>query len=116
MAPLPIVAITTTAGTGTEADPFTVVTKEDTQEKIGFGCDGTFPYLSIVDPQLMKTVPSHLTAFQGSDALFHSTEGYLNKNATPISDLLTLKAIELIGKALPKAVKDGSDMKAREDV
>lgn len=115
-APLPIVAITTTAGTGTEADPFTVITKEDTQEKIGYGIDGTYPVLSIVDPVLMATVPPHLTAYQGFDALFHSTEGYLNKNASPISDIVALKAIELIGKSLPTAVNDGSNMQAREDV
>ena len=115
-APLPIVAITTTAGTGTEADPFTVITKEDTEEKIGFGVDGTFPVLSIVDPELMASVPAHLTAYQGFDALFHSTEGYLNRTANPISDMFALKAIELIGKSLPTAVKNGQDLEARTNV
>lgn len=115
-APLPIVAITTTAGTGTEADPFTVITKEDTEEKIGFGVDGTFPVLSIVDPELMVSVPAQLTAYQGFDALFHSTEGYLNQTANPISDMLALKAIELIGRSLPTAVKNGQNLEARTDV
>ena len=73
--PLPIVAITTTAGTGTEADPWTVITNEETQEKIGFGYEKTFPVLSVVDPELMVSVPARLTAYQGFDALFHSTEG-----------------------------------------
>ncbi|WP_283608264.1 iron-containing alcohol dehydrogenase [Faecalispora anaeroviscerum] len=114
--PLPIVAITTTAGTGTEADPWTVTTKEDTNEKIGFGYEKTFPVLSIVDPDLMLTVPAHLTAYQGFDALFHSTEGYLAKTADPISDLFALKAIELIGKSLSKAVANGTDEVARADV
>lgn len=114
--PLPIVAITTTAGTGTEADPWTVTTKEDTNEKIGFGYEKTFPVLSIVDPDLMLTVPPHLTAYQGFDALFHSTEGYFAKTADPISDLFALKAIELIGKSLAKAVADGTDEAARADV
>ena len=112
--PLPIVAITTTAGTGTEADPWTVITNG--KEKIGFGYEKTYPYLSIVDPELMKTVPAKLTAYQGFDALFHSTEGYINKIASDMSDLFALKAIELIGKSLANAVKDGNDMKAREDV
>ncbi|MDD2394951.1 MAG: iron-containing alcohol dehydrogenase, partial [Sphaerochaeta sp.] len=67
--PLPIVAITTTAGTGTEADPWLVITKEETNEKIGYGNDDTFPVLSIVDPTLMVSVPPHLTAYQGFDAL-----------------------------------------------
>lgn len=114
--PLPIVAITTTAGTGTEADPWTVVTKEDTHEKIGFGTPDTFPLLAVVDPELMVSVPPHLTAFQGFDALFHSTEGYIANCATPISDLYALKAIELVGRHLPAAVADGSDIAAREGV
>ena len=112
-APLPVVAITTTAGTGTEADPFTVITKEETGEKIGFGCDGTFPVISIVDPDLMTSVPAHLTAFQGFDALFHSTEGYIAGCSTFMSDMYALKAIQLIGTYLPRAVKNGEDKEAR---
>ena len=114
--PLPIVAITTTAGTGTEADPWMVITKEDTREKIGFGYEKTFPVLSVVDPELMLSVPAKLTAYQGFDALFHSTEGYLNTTAFPISDLYALKSIELIGKSLPAAVNHGSDKEARSNV
>lgn len=114
--PLPIVAITTTAGTGTEADPWTVITKEDSHEKIGFGYDRTFPVLSVVDPDLMATVPPRLTAYQGFDALFHSTEGYICNMANPLSDLYALKAIELIGKWLPAAVADGANEEARANV
>lgn len=114
--PLPIIAITTTAGTGTEADPWTVVTKEDTNEKIGFGYDKTFPVLSIVDPELMLTVPPALTAYQGFDALFHSTEGYLNTTAYLVSDAFALRAIGLVGKSLARAVSHGSDLEARTDI
>ncbi len=114
--PLPVVAITTTAGTGTEIDPWTVITKEDTEEKIGFGYEKTFPVLSVVDPDLMLTVPPHLTAYQGFDALFHSTEGYINKTAYVMSDMYALKAIELIGRSLSSAVNNGRDDKAREEV
>ncbi|MTI61138.1 MAG: iron-containing alcohol dehydrogenase [Firmicutes bacterium] len=113
---LPIVAITTTAGTGTEADPWTVITKEETNEKIGFGCSDTFPTLSVVDPELMVTVPKHLTAYQGFDALFHATEGYIANIATPISDAYALKSIELIAKYLPICVKDGENIEARTQV
>lgn len=113
---LPIVAITTTAGTGTEADPWTVVTKEDTDEKIGFGIAETFPTLSIIDPELMVTVPEKLTAFQGFDALFHATEGYIANVANPVSDLFALKSIELLFKHLPAAVKDGTNIEARSAV
>ena len=113
---LPIVAVTTTAGTGTEADPWTVITHEERNEKIGFGTDDTFPTLSIVDPELMLTVPPALTAFQGFDALFHSTEGYLARIASPVSDLFALKAISLINKYLPTSVKNGENLEARTNV
>jgi alcohol dehydrogenase len=111
--PLPIVAITTTAGTGTEADPWTVITKEDTNEKIGFGNYMTFPVLSVVDPELMLSVPEKLTAYQGFDALFHSTEGYIASIATPMSDIYALKSIELISKYLPECVKNVNNLEAR---
>lgn len=114
--PLPVVAITTTAGTGTEADPWTVITKEDTNEKIGFGYEKTFPVISIVDPDLMMSVPQKLTAYQGFDALFHAVEGYIANIATPFSDIYALKSIELIGKSLAKAVNDGTDADARADI
>lgn len=110
---LPIVAITTTAGTGTEADPWTVITNEELNEKIGFGNSYTFPLLSVVDPELMLTVPKHLTAYQGFDAFFHAVEGYIAKIATPISDAFALKSIELIAKYLPICVNDGSNIEAR---
>jgi alcohol dehydrogenase len=114
--PLPVVAITTTAGTGTEADPWTVITHEDSQEKIGFGYDATFPVLSVVDPDLMMSVPAGLTAYQGFDALFHSTEGYINRFANPMSDLYALKSIELIGRWLATAVREPANPEARTNI
>lgn len=112
--PLPIVAITTTAGTGTESDPCTVITQEETDEKTGFTYEKLFPVLSVVDPELMTTVPPHLTAYQGFDALFHSTEGYINILANPMSDIFALKAIELISRSLKNAVIDGKIWKQEE--
>lgn len=111
--PLPIICITTTAGTGTEADPWTVITKEDTQEKIGFGSSWTFPTMSIVDPELMLSVPAKLTAYQGFDALFHAVEGYMATIASPMSDMFALQAIEYIATYLPRAVNNGDDLEAR---
>jgi alcohol dehydrogenase len=110
---LPIVAIPTTAGTGTEADPWTVITKPDTQEKIGWGNKSTFPTLSIVDPELMVSVPPNQTAYTGMDAFFHSVETYLATVNQPTSDHLALEAVGLIAKYLPIAVKDGGNMEAR---
>ena len=110
---LPIVAITTTAGTGTEADPWTVITKTETHEKIGWGADCTFPALAIVDPELMLTVPPDQTAYQGMDAFFHAVEGYLATSRQPASDFYALEAIRLVAENLSAAVKDGQNLEAR---
>ncbi|MDR1667223.1 MAG: iron-containing alcohol dehydrogenase [Bacteroidales bacterium] len=113
---LPVVAVTTTAGTGTEADPWTVITNEETHEKIGFGNADTFPALSIVDPELMLSVPPLFTAYQGFDALFHAAEGYISNAATPVSNLFALKSVELVTAGLPAAVRDGNNLEARTQV
>lgn len=114
---LPVIAITTTAGTGSEVDQWGVVTNPETNEKIGCGgMDSLFPVLAVVDPELMLTVPPKFTAYQGFDALFHSVEGYISIVSSLMSDMVQLAAIENIGKYLPRAVKDGNDLEAREHV
>lgn len=114
---LPVVCITTTAGTGSEADQWGVITNDETNEKIGFGgYDCLFPVLSVVDPELMISVPPKFTAYQGFDALFHSTECYISKAHNLMGDMLALTAIKNIGKYLIRAVKDGADLEAREGV
>ena len=114
---LPVICITTTAGTGSEADQWGVITNDETNEKIGFGgYDFLFPVFSIVDPELMVSVPARLTAYQGFDALFHSTECYISKAHNLMGDMLALTAIENIGRYLVRAVKDGNDLEAREGV
>lgn len=115
--PLPIIAITTTAGTGSEVDRWGVVSNLKTNEKIGFGgYDSLFPIYAVVDPELMTSVPPKFTAYQGFDALFHSVECYISKVANLMSDMYALKAIENIAKYLPRAVKNGDDIEAREHV
>ncbi len=115
--PLPIIAITTTAGTGSEVDQWGVISNDETNEKIGFGgYDSLFPKLAIVDPDLMATVPPMFTAFQGFDALFHSVECYISAAANLMGDMYALTAIENVGKYLPRAVRNGSDLEAREHV
>lgn len=114
--PLPVVAIATTAGTGSENDPWAVVTNEESLEKIGFGSDATFPCLAIIDPGLMLTVPPRYTAYQGFDALFHSVEGYISKGSSLICDMFAITAIENISRHLARAVQNGQDMEARERV
>lgn len=114
---LPIVAISTTAGTGTEVDPWAVITNEDTGEKVGFGFKQLFPTISIVDPELMLTLPPKLTAYQGFDAFFHAAEGYINRTErTLMSDIYALEAIRLLYKYLPQAVVDGKNLHARRKV
>lgn len=93
-----------------------MITNEEAKEKIGFGSTLTFPVLSIIDPELMVSIPPHLTAYQGFDAFFHAAEGFLANCATPISDLYALEAIRLLYKYLPVAVKDGRNLKARAKV
>lgn len=115
--PLPQVTITLTAGTGSEINNWGVISRNDTHEKIGFG--GTpelVPVLAVVDPELMKTVPSKYTAYQGFDALFHNTEVMMSNGINILSETLALSAIENIAKYLPRAVADGNDIEARERV
>lgn len=114
---LPWIAITTSAGTGSEADSAGVITNPDTNEKIGVGgFPGMFATYGIVDPELMKTVPPKFTAYQGFDALFHSLEGYISNRHNLMGDMVQRAAIENIGKYLARAVNDGNDMEAREHV
>ena len=112
--PLPIIAIPTTSGTGSEADAACVITNEETNEKTGFGNPELFPVLSIVDPELTKTIPAKFTAYQGFDALFHSTECFISNKANLMGDMYALAAIENAAKYLPHAVANGADMEARE--
>ena len=115
--PLSIIAITTTAGTGSEVDQWGVISNEETNEKIGFGgYDSLFPKIAVVDPALMKSVPPKFTAYQGFDALFHSVECYISAAANLMGDMYALTAIENIGAYLPRAVQSGEDLEAREHV
>jgi alcohol dehydrogenase len=113
---IPIVTIPTTSGTGSEVDCWGVISNLATHEKIGFGAEDLIPVLSVVDPELMKTVPPKYTAYQGFDALFHNTEAMISKGINLFSEAIALSAIENIAKYLPRAVKDGNDIEAREHV
>ena len=113
---LPIVTITTTAGTGSEMNCWGVISNLDTNEKIGFGDPMLTPVLAIVDPELMLTVPPKYTAYQGFDALFHNTEVMMSKGVNILSEAIALSAIESIAKYLPIAVQDGANLEAREHV
>ena len=111
---LPFVAITTSAGTGSEVDAGSVITSPVTHEKGAFFSQ--CPALAVVDPALMVTVPPKFTAYQGFDALFHNTEGYIGKFGNEMGAMVELEAIRLLGKWLPVAVADGANLEARTKV
>lgn len=113
---LPIVCITTSAGTGSEVDIAAVISNDETKEKTGIFFPSMFPKLSVVDADLMMSVPPKFTAYQGMDAFFHASESVINKNEHPMGEMFALKAIELIAKYLPIAYKDGSNKEARENM
>lgn len=113
---LPIVAITLTAGTGSEVNCWGVISNLETKEKIGFGYQELTPVLAVVDPELMKTVLAKYTAYQGFDALFHNTEVMMSNGVNILSETIALSAIENIANYLPRAVKDGNDLVAREHI
>lgn len=109
----PIIAITTTSGTGSHISPFSVITNPDTKQKPGMGSDYIYPRVAIVDPELMVTMPAKITAATGFDVLAHSLEAYTSNIASPMSDLYAEESIRLVGKYLRIAVQDGSDLEAR---
>ena len=111
---LPFVAITTSAGTGSEVDAGSVITSPITHEKGALFSQ--CPALAVVDPALMVTVPPKFTAYQGFDALFHNTEGYISKFGNEMGAMVELEAIRLLGKWLPVAVADGANLEARTKV
>lgn len=113
---LPIVTIPTSSGTGSEINCWGVISNPQTHEKIGFGYPELVPVLSIVDPTFMKTVPAKYTAYQGFDALFHNTEVMMSNGVNILSETLALSAIQSIATYLPRAIKDGNDLEAREQV
>lgn len=113
---LPVVAIATTSGTGSEINAYGVISNLETKEKIGFGFPELVPVLAVVDPTYMKSVPPKYTAYQGFDALFHNTEVMISRGLNILSETLALSCIESIARYLPRAVADGNDLEARERV
>ncbi|OBA39809.1 alcohol dehydrogenase [Rhodococcus sp. 852002-51564_SCH6189132-a] len=111
---LPVIAVPTTAGSGSEATQFTVISDSETDEKML--CPGLafLPVAAIVDYRLTLTMPPRLTADTGVDALTHAIEAYVSRKANPFSDSLALVAIGTIGQVLQRVYADGQDAEARE--
>ncbi len=111
---LPIVAVTTTAGTGAEVTAAAVLTKTDAHLKYALWDRLLCPTVAIVDPQLTITMPTHVTASTGWDSFCHSFESYIGKGASDYSEMHSLKGIELVIKYLPTALKEPTNREARE--
>ncbi|TVY11062.1 iron-containing alcohol dehydrogenase [Paenibacillus cremeus] len=112
-APLPLIAIPTTAGTGSEVTKVTVITDTRTDEKMMIAQPELLPRVALVDPLLTLSCPPHVTAATGIDALSHAVEAYLSRKAHPVTDALALSAVKLISANLLTAYRDGSDVQAR---
>jgi len=108
-----LVAIPTTAGTGSEVTWAVVLTDSAEQRKLGLGNRAAIPTLAVLDPELILALPPRLTADTGLDALTHAVEGYATTWHNDFSDGLCLKAAQLVFEYLPRAYKDGSDVEAR---
>ena len=111
--PPPIIAIPTTAGTGSEVSLWAVISDVKTHRKIAIGNAKIAPILAILDPEMTYSLPKHLTAYTGLDALTHAIEAYTSKLANPLSDGLAFAAIQHVGSSLIKAYQSPRDQTAR---
>ena len=111
---LPIIAIPTTAGTGSECTRFTVITDTERDEKMLIAGLGALPLAAIVDYELTYTVPARTTADTGIDSFTHALEAFISKRANPFSDALALAAMELIGRHIRSAYAEPRNAVARE--
>lgn len=111
-----MVAIPTTAGTGSEATQFTIITDTENDVKMLLKGAALMPDYAIIDPQFTMTAPPKITAATGLDALTHASEAYTSKLAQPLSDTFALSAIKRIFKYLPIAFHDGKNVEAREQM
>jgi len=112
----PLIAIPTTAGTGSEVTNVAILSDKVAQLKKGIVSDYLLPDVALVSPVMTLTCPRGVTAASGVDALVHAVESYLSLNGSPITDSLALGAIRLIVRALPKAYANPTNLQAREDM
>ena len=113
---LPILAISTTAGTGSQTTPCAVITKTSAKDKSAIWNKNIFPRAAIVDPEVTLSLPASVTAQTGFDAFCHNFEAYLSVNTNPLVECMALDAIRIIAAYLPRALADGSDLEARSQM
>lgn len=112
----PLIAIPTTAGTGSEVTSSAVILDKDSHAKLSFNDSYLCPDLALLDPELTLTLPPRQTAMTGMDALTHAIEAYTSLQANPVSDAMAMKAVKMISGYLLKAVKNGTDLEARSNM
>ena len=114
---LPLVLIPTTAGTGSEVTPISIITLEGDQKK-GVSSPIILPDLAVLDPELTLNLPRDITAATGIDAMVHAIEAYtsINQNNNPISKLLAIESLKLLGTSIETAVFDGHNIEARSNM
>jgi alcohol dehydrogenase class IV len=110
---VPVVAVPTTAGTGSEVTPIVILSDEGEKLKKGVVSLHLIPSVAILDPELTVGMPPSVTAATGMDALIHAVEAFTSINATPFTDLLAARAMELLYSNIRKAYCNGSDIRAR---
>jgi len=112
-ATLPLLCVTSTAGTSSQLTPFAVISAEEILVKTALAGEALFPRVAFCDPELAYSIPARVTAATGVDVLCHSLEAYFSQGASPVTDLCAEQAIALVTQYLPRAVLDGSDKEAR---
>jgi alcohol dehydrogenase len=112
----PLIAIPTTAGTGSEVSKVAVVSNPENPFKKGVLSPLMFPHVAIVDPELTRTLPAKLTAATGMDAFIHALEAFIGRRANPFTDQLALAAMGTAWRHLPLAFADGDNMASREQM
>lgn len=112
---IPIIAVPTTAGTGSEATLFTIITDTEHDVKMLIGSPYLMPKVAIVDPLLTMGMPPHITAATGIDALTHAIEAYVSRKAHPMSDIMALSAVKLLYFNLPTAYAHPDNLEARSN-
>lgn len=114
--PLPVIAIPTTSGTGSEVTPYAVLVNELDNTKRTISGAGLFPRIALCDPELTLTMPRGVTVATGLDALSQCMEGYVSRNSTPMGDVLALEGCRLLSEYLPRVLRAPDDLEAREQV
>lgn len=113
---LPVVAVPTTAGTGSEATQYSVLSHPDLREKSTIVHERIMPVLAVVDPEMMHSMSPRLTTFTGLDVLAHATESYINLRATTFARMFSLEALRRVGRYLRQAVANGNNEQARAEM